>query len=245
MWPFKRRPADWKLVQQARAEFIVQCLRKHLPESSLWHEKRYALTQLELLAIVSIGGFYYVHTFDETAAGNASFDGFTILDDLAIRVEHIPGSRKTLKERDIEQVIFRANSEFESVLADDRQSLTSVFKRVTCTLSFHAQSEEVEEEGRSLLVTVAKQLGYQLHHVPYIINDIWLPSSDAYGMKQAAEHAGAAGEFVFDQPLAVEQVTQQIQSILQTDKSSRAPGIHGRIPGMNHVWDFHVVGRRF
>ena len=43
-------------IQQARSDYLVDAIRNQLPPSSLWHEKLFALSQIENLAITTNSG---------------------------------------------------------------------------------------------------------------------------------------------------------------------------------------------
>ena len=107
---FSRRPKDWQIVQQARADFVVNAIRDRLPASTLWHEKRFALAQLESLCIVSTQGVYTVNTFDPSAPDFTPSDDLITIDDLALRVSHDSCSHKGIDPHELNPLIVAANS---------------------------------------------------------------------------------------------------------------------------------------
>lgn len=240
------RPIDRKIVQQARADFIIQNIRDRLPNSTLWHAKRFALAQLESLVVVSTGGLYNIDTFDATESDYSPRGDFTILDDLAIRIIHVDGTHERLNAHDVEQVITAANREFETILSVDRHSVVSVFRRITCTIQFDSASDNIDGNARELFGIVADKLGYQLSYLPFSATDVFLPDSDFRNLPESPECAGRAAEFIFDVPLAVDDVTKHIQSAVQSTGSLRPPGIIiGTMSGIEYVQRLQFVGRRY
>ena len=228
-------------IQQARADFVVNRFREKLPASSLWHEKRFALGQLESLAIASSGGLYYVDTFD---ASRAQRGDVVVIDDVAIRILHEPDSHTALDNEGVRLLIQMANSEFNALLASGCDA-TAAFRRVTCNIEFKSTSGDVELNGRKLLDRVADQLGFPLTHVPFEPSDIFLPTSRNFYESQAKDYASIAGEFIFEERQPVERVTHLIQSVVQSHFSLLPPGIHGTIRGLVNVDRLHFVGRFF
>lgn len=234
-------PRDWRAVQSARADFIVNAIRQTIPPGSLWHEKRFALAQLESLVIASPGGLYSVDTFDATDSKFSSRDSIQVLGDLAVRVSHIAGTHELLTHSDIERIIETSNAEFETQLALERASMTTSFRRVTCTVDFNSPMDDVQKHARSLFDVVAAKLGYSPTFHPYVVSELWLRQ----GLEVSHEDARSAAEFVFISPLPVEKVTQHIQTAVGSLQTLSAPGIHGILPGMSNVYGLHFVGRRF
>lgn len=240
-----RRPKDWQIVQQARADFVINAIRERLPASTLWHEKRFSFPQLESLCIVSTQGVYDVDTFDLSAADFTQAEGFMTIDDLAIRVRHDARSHNGIENRELQSLIRAGNSDFNAALAENRDSITSTLGRVTCVIEYQSPTEDVERCGEELLDFVSTAMQWPLNYVPYITNDIWLPTSEIYNVRLLPKYGRAAGEFVFLKPFAATDATRQVQSFLKSTGTLRLPGIHGTIPEIEYLQDIHMIGRRF
>ena len=98
---------------------------------------------LESLVIVSTGGIYSVDTFDTTVNDHA--EGVSVGGDLRIRVRHDPRTHRFLADQDIEQLLHTASSDFDSVHAQDRNSATTAFRRVTCVMEFTSPTEDFNQ----------------------------------------------------------------------------------------------------
>jgi hypothetical protein len=243
---FSKRRHDYRrAVQAARADFLTNALRKHLPPGSLWHEKRFAAAQLESLVIVSTGGMYDVDTFDRTDLTFAPREEIAAFDDLGIRVRHQEDTHETLSEVAIKEILQSANLDFETLLADERGALTSSFRRITCTIEFTSPDDDIQRHAQTLIAKVAAVLDLPVTYIPYVARDLWLPTSDYPDGREMPENARRAFEFVLDEPWGTELLTQRIQSAIHANRRLSARGLHGTVSSDPPINDLHLIGRYF
>ncbi len=257
MWPWTNRrtdtqatplrPADAKAIQQARTDFVVNAIRQRLPDGLIWPEKRCNAAQLDSLSILSTGGIYSVNSYDVTSPKFARSESDMIHGDLGIRVCHMAESHEALSAADIEQIVRESNHQFDALVAADRHSITTSFARLTCVVQFRWPTGDIETFARNCLQQVADLLGYPLTYEPWSTRRFWLPTSDWYDAQEYREDTvERPGEFVFDQPLAVEAVARTIQSVMPSKgKQLRPPGIWGKIASLEQLSGLTFAGRSF
>jgi len=241
----KSHHSNRRAVQAARADFLTNALRDHLPPGSLWHEKRFAVAQLESLVIVSTGGMYNVDTFDRTDWTFTPQEEIVAFDDLGIRVRHQEDTHESLSEIAIKEILQSANLNFETLLADDRGALTSWFRRITCTIEFTSPDDDIQRHAQTLIVKVAAVLDLPVTYIPYVIRDLWLPTSDWAHSSESPEDTRRAFEFVLDEPWGTELLTQRIQSAIHATPRLSARGLHGTVSSDPPINDLHLIGRYF
>lgn len=242
---FSRHPNDWQVVQQVRAEFIINAIRNRLSESTIWHEKRFAPSQLESLCLVSPHGVYYIDTFDAKSPKFPPDKRFTVVDDLAIRIRHDARSHPGIGDQSLQQLIQTANAEFNALARQDRDSLTGAFRRLTCVLEAYAPTETFEHDAKIVFETISHFLNCEFSYLPYNLKEVWLPTSDLYDAKPSPDHQRLASEFLFDHPREVANLTTSVESLLQSTGSLRAPGIQGTIRSVAQRTAVHLIGRRY
>lgn len=247
MFSFPTRSKNSRDESFARADYIIQSVRAHLPPSSLWHEKRFDRAQMESLVVVSTGGLYDVKTFDRTEAEFHESLGMFHFSDLGFSVQHVPGSRNTLTMAQMERLVRDANDEFNQLVASDRVTAISMIRRVTVTIDYCLPVAQHDDFARTCFSNIAHRLGLQLTYVPYITRDCWLPDSDFYNASACSEESRSAAEFVLSSPEYVDTVDAMIKSSFDGYGTGtiRAPGIHATMPGGEQPYDIHFVGRSY
>lgn len=256
MWPWTQRRteaettpqphSDAEAIRQARADFVLNAVRQRLPDGLIWPEKRSNATQLDSVCVLSSGGVYFFDSYDVRSPKFSHSEGIVIHGDLGIRICHMAESHEALSAADIEQIIRDSNHQFDALVAADRHSITTSFARVTCVVQFQWPTGDIETFARTCLQQVADLLGYPLTYEPWSTRRFWLPTSDWYDAQEYREDTvERPGEFVFDPPLAVEDVERTIQSVMPYSGQLRPPGIQGKISSLDHVTSFNFAGRSF
>lgn len=245
MFLFPKRPNDRPAILRSRADYIIQKLRVNLPPSSLWQEKRFAISQLESVVIVSKGGLYTVDTFDPLASDFKARPEIILLSDIGISVQHSPGSHNALSQKLIEQLIYEASAEFEQLLTTDRQSTTSMARRITATIEFSVPQGSIDEIAFESFTEISRRLGLKLSFIPYITQDCWLPDSHFYNATFSTEDGRSAAEFLFPGPVLFNVVESRINNAFSSSGTIRAPGLHSSFSNRDRTVGIHFVARSF
>lgn len=245
MFLFSKRQNDRHAVLRSRADYITQKLRVNLPPSSLWQEKRFAKSQLESIVIVSTGGLYAVNNFDISIPDFKARPEILLFADLGMSVQHSPGSHNALSQKRIEQLIHEANAEFEQLLATDRQSTTSMARRITATIEFSVPQGNIEEIGHESFTEISRRLGLKLSYVPYITQECWLPDSHFHNATFSTEDGRSAAEFVLPNLHSFKEIEFRIHEAFSSSGTIRAPGMHSSFSIRDRTVGIHFVARSF
>ena len=242
-----REPRDRNAFQLARADFIVDALRQNLAAGSLWHEKRFALGQLESLVIASTGGMYYINTFDPSDPRLAHRHAMTVFGNLGIEVAHEVVTHETLTQADVERITTAANCDFEDMVSKSGDAVISGFRRVTCNIEFASPDDDTERYAAFLFDEIAQAMGYPLTFRPFVFGEIFLPSVDPTwpAVTQCRDFARSAAEFVFENPLPVNAVTERFQSLVNGDGSLSELVLTAGNAGRRGIKCLECVGRYF
>lgn len=241
----ERQYLDPMTVRWSRADFIINAIRQHLPQGSLWHEKRFMKDQIESLVLVSTGGVYSVDTFDVGDSDCSLPDSTIVVGDLGVRVLHQTDTHQLLSCFEIDRIVNNANTAFETLLKRDPRSVTTSFTRVTCTMEFKRHTRSTQESAQQLFQLVADAIGYPLVFTPYVSQEIWVPEAEYLEYEESLDPSRSSAELVMDCPTCAEAVTRRIQTLLGSSKSLRPSGIHGQFSGVPSISDLHFIGRSF
>ena len=243
VWNWFRR--DRSAIQLAHSDFIVNALRYNLPSGSLWHEKRFARGQLESLCIASTGGMYGINTFNPSDEQLAPRQAMRVFGDLGIEVSHVEHTHEYLTPEDIERITVAADSDFEALISNDREAVTSVFRRVTCNMDLVSPDDDIDGYAAWLFGEVADSLGLPITFRPLVFGDVFLPSSDLRDLKQNRDWALCAAEIILESPLPIGTVTERFESLVNDNASTSVVSrlaAHSGHPGINRL---DCVGRYF
>jgi hypothetical protein len=220
VWNWSWFARDGSAIQRARSDFIVNALRHNLPSGSLWHEKRFARGQLESLGIASTGGMYDINTFNPSNEQLAPRQAMRVFGDLGIEVAHVEHTREYLTPEDIERITITADSDFEALIFNDREAVTSVFRRVTCNMDFVSPDDDVDGYAAWLFGEIADSLGFPITFRPLVFGEVFLPSSDLRDLKQNRDWAYCAAEIIFESPLPIGTVTERFESLVNDNATT-------------------------
>lgn len=242
-----RDPRDRNAYQSARSDFIVDTFRNHLAPGSLWHEKRFALGQLESLVIASTGGIYYINTFDRFDPQLAARPTMTVLGDLGIEVAHDSLTHEALTPGDIERIIVAANSTFEILVSNEGAAIISGFRRVTCNIEFASPDDDTERYAALLFGEIAKVFDYPITIRRFVPREIFLPPGDPTlpDMQLNRDFARSAAEFVFENRLPVKVAIERFQRLLNDCGSLRELNITANSASRHEANRLECVGRYF
>jgi hypothetical protein len=197
------------LIQRARADCLIQSLRDALPPSSLWHEKRSALSQIEFLAITTSSGHLTVITWDLTSDSFRPHSDVYAYGNLGVLVRN--GNHLLLDQNHIREILDDANAKFEKLLTLDTNAIFNRYLRLTCLMDFTSPDHDVNLHGKRLLTMVAKKINLRLVHQPFDFegstgiavaeDEVWL------------DGAASAADFLFDRSVREEEVFDRVKNL--------------------------------
>ncbi|MEM7314902.1 MAG: hypothetical protein AAF497_17290 [Planctomycetota bacterium] len=230
-------------IQQARSDFLVDRVRRSLPASSLWHEKRASLAQLEKLFISTGFGSVTLAIFDTTDRSYRTNSETLEFGNLGLQVMPVPTKDPPISRTELTSVLVASNSEFNSFRPSTVDSITNQFQRLTCLMDFRSPDENVNSHAERLFERVARALDLRVSFEPFDFGkangldnyegDVWL------------DGAASAADFLFDRPLTKQAILDRFKPFRLRDRTVNLRYLLATFPEHPEIHRLYFVARRF
>ena len=227
-------------IQQARSDYLVDAIRNQLPPSSLWHEKLFALSQIENLAITTNSGSLDIVTFDMSHDSYRPDASILEFGNLGIFVSHL-SANLPLHSDELQRQFVTANSRFDGFASDQLHDVINHYRRLTCRIEFRSPDGAVDSHGKRLCSSVAKLLNLPVQYEPFDFakaNDL-----DVYEGTEWLEGAARSADFPFEKPLSELSVRDRLSRLNLDGESLR--NIYASCPQNPEIYSLNFVARRF
>lgn len=229
------------VIQQARADYLVDTIRRMLPPSSLWHEKIAGNSQIENLAITNANGSLSILTFDTTSSSYQPNSSICEFGDLGLLVQNCPLTPTLLNDDEIAHLLAVANAKFDKLAHCIPSDVVKHYRRLTCLMEFRSLDNNVNVHGERLFAKVAGLLELPLSYEPFD----FAKANGYEGGTEWLEGAARTADFILDQPLDEHALLHRLNRLNLRDRQVNFRRVWATVPQFPEIHGLNIVARWF